>query len=148
MQNDLTLYKPKGECSNLTSANFSFQKKCLSCGTANSMFSGFRTSIVYHPSPLLYRSKKFERHELLSMKGQMLRKCWESVGTAITAKNEEGGNEKSMERLSVERSFDKQTRFSRLGSIDEAMLDSKNALPLLVSPAVRTRSTQKSKFPH
>ena len=82
------------------------------------------------------------------MKGQMLRTCWESVGTAITAKNEEGGNEKSMDRLSVERSFDKQTRFSRLGFIDEAMLDSRNALPLLVSPALRTRSTQKSKFSH
>ena len=154
MQSELASYNKKGDSSNLTSANFSFQKKCLSCGTANTMFSGFRTSIVYHPSPLLYRSKKFERTELLGMKGQMLRKCWDSVGLGITARVEQGSTERSTERsvekLSVggDRNFDKYSRFSRLGSIDETLQDSKNSLPLLVSPTVRTRSTQKPKAQH
>lgn len=141
MQNELAAFNPKGN-GNLTSANFSFQKKCLSCGTANSMFSGFRTSIVYHPSPLLYRNKKFERHELLSMKGQMLKKCWENVAPIISLKHEENFDRTTdKSSLSLDKSYDRHTKFSRLGSIDEA--DSKINLPLLVSPSARTGSNHR-----
>jgi hypothetical protein len=140
-QNEVASYSPKvSDAVTLPSANFSFQKKCLSCGTSNSMFSGFRTSIVYHPSPLFYRSRKFDRHELLNMKGQIVKKCWESFSSGLNLKNDENFTEKS------EKPSDRASKFSRLSSIDETSQDYKESLPILVSPSIRNKSSQRNKF--
>ena len=151
MQSELASYSPKmnDATAALPSANFSFQKKCLSCSTTSALFSGFRTSIIYQPSPLFYRTKKFERQELLVMKGHMLKKCWDSVAPALSLKLEDLSYDKIVDKSldkAIDKSFDKGPRFSRLGSIDEATQQSRDALPFLVSPSVRTRSTHKSKF--
>jgi hypothetical protein len=145
-QNEMASYKPHNDSISLPSANFSFQKKCLSCGTANSLLTGFRTSIVYHPSPLLYRNKKFERDELLRLKGQMLKKCWENNSGLLNFKHEDF-IEKSFEKNDgkTEKGFERNSRFSRLGSIDEATQDNKDFLPQLVSPSVRSRGSSKNK---
>lgn len=147
MQNELASYNPKGDLIALPSANFNFQKKCLACGNANSLLSGFRTSIVYHPSALVYRNKKFEREELLKLKGQMLRKCWENNSNLLNYKSEEF-SEKSVDRSSeikAEKVHERPSRFSRLGSIDEATQDNKDFLPQLISPSVRSRGGSKNK---
>ena len=147
LQNEMASYKPHNDSISLPSANFSFQKKCLSCGTANSLLTGFRTSIVYHPSSLVYRNKKFERDELLRLKGQMLKKCWENNSSMLNFKHEDF-IEKSFDRsldAKIDKSIDRGSRFSRLGSIDEATQDNKDFLPQLVSPSIRSRGSSKNK---
>ncbi|OMJ80255.1 hypothetical protein SteCoe_19513 [Stentor coeruleus] len=146
LQNELAIYTPKiNDSTTIPSANFSFQKKCLSCGTTNSILSGYRTSIVYNPSPLIFHNKKFERQELLKIKAQMLRKCWDLNSTTFNMKYEEIHNEKTPEK--IERlTGDKITRVSRLGSVDEIITEVKDQLPFLVSSSVRNRSIGKSKL--
>ncbi|OMJ84672.1 hypothetical protein SteCoe_14195 [Stentor coeruleus] len=157
LQSELALHTPKAnDATTLPSANFTFKKNCLSCGTSNSILSGFRTSIVYNPSSLIFRNKKFERHELLRIKAQMLRKCWDANSKSFNLKYEEIQQDKSSDKItekSFDKSFDKSTesrptRISRLNSIDEGTLETKETLPLLVSPSMRNRSQRKSKLVH
>ena len=148
LQNELASYVPKGsESSSLSSGNFSFQKKCLSCGTSNSILSGFRTSIAYNPSSLVYKNKKFERQELLGVKGQMIKKCWENIFPTLNIRHDDLATEKSNEKFlekSFDRGSDRPSKFSRLSSIDETVSDTKDALPMLVSPSIRSRTNQKN----
>lgn len=87
LQNELVLGKPKFSpepySSTVPSANFSFQKKCLGCGNATSILSGFRTSLMYKPTPLFYRNKKLDRPELITLKGGIIKRCWDSVSNSM-----------------------------------------------------------------
>jgi hypothetical protein len=56
----------------LPSANFLLKKNCLACGQTTSMLAGVRTSVVYHPSPVVYRDKAFSRPELIMIKGKVI----------------------------------------------------------------------------
>ena len=69
--------------STIPSGNFAFSKKCISCGAASSILSGFRTSLLYRPTPLFYRNKKFERPDLINLKGRIIKNCWESTGANL-----------------------------------------------------------------
>lgn len=82
LSNELALSKPKvtpEPHTALPSASFQFQKKCLGCGGATSILTGIRTTMAYKSTPLYYRSKKFNRLELIELKGKMLKNCWDSV---------------------------------------------------------------------
>jgi hypothetical protein len=79
LQNEFILSgAPENYNSTVPSAVFSVKKNCLSCGTATSMLSGIRTSVIYHPTPLFYRAKMYQRPELIAIKGRLIKTCWES----------------------------------------------------------------------
>ena len=80
LQNEVVLAKASDQyVSSVPSASFAVKKNCLSCGTATSMLSGMRTSVVYHPTPLIYREKLYQRPELIAIKGRMVKTCWDSA---------------------------------------------------------------------
>ena len=86
LQSDLAITKPRGSPEPYSSAlpsGLGIQKKCLGCGNNSSLISGFRTTIMYKPTPLMYRNKKFERPLLINFRGKMLKDCWESVSASI-----------------------------------------------------------------
>src|SRR5574343_1221284 len=110
--------------STIPSANFAFQKKCVSCGTANSILSGFRTSLLYKPTPLFYRNKKFERPELIGLKGRILKACWDSTSPNLPWKHE---------------TFEKIINDAAKNAVTSSLQE--NELPRLVTPSHRARST-------
>lgn len=95
MQSELALSKPRGSPEPYSSAipsGLAIQKKCLGCGNNASMISGFRTTVMYKPTPLLYRNKKFERPNLINFRGKMVKECWEEVSLHIPWKQEDMEN--------------------------------------------------------
>jgi hypothetical protein len=130
LQTGLVMQQPKEAfyTSTIPSANFAFQKKCVSCGNASSILSGFRTSLLYKPTPLFYRNKKFERPELIGVKGRILKACWETTSPNLPWKQEV---------------------FEKIISDAADNLSSKlqvNELPRLVTPNYRARSDRKNRF--
>ena len=133
LQSEIVVSTPKNKSnvykSTVPSANFSFQKKCISCGNASSILSGFRTSLLYRPTPLFYRNKKFERPELIALKGRLVKNCWESTAAHLPWKHE---------------AFEKM--------LGDAAKTSTNAglealeLPTLATPASRAKSTHHRRF--
>ncbi|OMJ80368.1 hypothetical protein SteCoe_15959 [Stentor coeruleus] len=117
--------------STIPSANFAFQKKCVSCGTANSILSGFRTSLIYKPTALFYRNKKFERPELIGLKGRILKTCWESTASSLPWKHE---------------AFEKIIKEAARISINTSLDDTERELPTLVTPSTRAKSTNNQRF--
>ncbi|OMJ86691.1 hypothetical protein SteCoe_11699 [Stentor coeruleus] len=117
--------------STIPSANFAFQKKCVSCGTANSILSGFRTSLMYKPTALFYRNKKFERPELIGLKGRILKACWESTASSLPWKHE---------------AFEKIITEAARNNINTSLDDTERELPSLVTPSVRAKSTNNRRF--
>lgn len=131
LQSELVMQGPKEMfyTSTIPSANFAFQKKCVSCGTANSILSGFRTSLLYKPTPLFYRNKKFERPELIGLKGRILKACWDSTSPNLPWKHE---------------TFEKIINDAAKNAVTNSLQE--NELPRLVTPNHRTRSTNNRKF--
>lgn len=131
LQSELVMQPPKEPyyTSTIPSANFAFQKKCVSCGTANSILSGFRTSLLYKPTPLFYRSKKFDRPELIGLKGRILKACWDSTSPNLPWKHE-----------TFEKIISEAAKTSLSASIQE------QELPRLVTPNHRAKSTHNRKF--
>jgi hypothetical protein len=125
MQNEMVSSTPKNSSvykSTIPSANFSFQKKCISCGNASSILSGFRTSLLYRPTPLFYRNKKFERPELINLKGKMIKNCWETTVSTFPWKNS---------------LFEKILNEAAKGSASTSIEDNEKELPLLATPKSR-----------
>ena len=131
LQSELVMQQPKEMfyTSTIPSANFAFQKKCVSCGTANSILSGFRTSLLYKPTPLFYRNKKFDRPELIGLKGRILKACWDSSSPNLPWKHE---------------TFEKIINDAAKNAVGNSLQE--NELPRLVTPNHRTRSTNNRKF--
>lgn len=131
LQSELVMQQPKDPyyTSTIPSANFAFQKKCVSCGTANSILSGFRTSLLYKPTPLFYRSKKFDRPELIGLKGRILKACWDSTSLNLPWKHE------AFEKI-----------ISEAAKTDISTSINEQELPRLVTPNYRARSTHNRKF--
>ena len=131
LQSELVMQQPKEPfyTSTIPSANFAFQKKCVSCGNANSILSGFRTSLLYKPTPLFYRSKKFDRPELIGLKGRILKACWDSTSPSLPWKHE-----------IFEKMISEAAKTSLSASIQE------QELPRLVTPNHRVKSTHNRKF--
>ena len=134
LQSEMAVSTPKSNPnvykSTVPSANFSFQKKCISCGNASSILSGFRTSLLYRPTPLFYRNKKFERPELIALKGRLVKNCWESTAAHLPWKHE---------------AFEKMLNDAAKTSTNTA-LEAAPELPSLVTPASRAKSTHHRKF--
>lgn len=130
LQNELVMTKPQDQyMSSVASANFSFKKNCLSCGNTSSMLSGFRTSVVYHPTPLFYRERVYKRPELIAIKGRLIKTCWDS--SQIPWKKEE-----------IEPLFAQASKNSQLvPQIDPMRCDTDmyKELPIFTSSGVRTR---------
>ena len=92
LQSELAISKPRGSPEPYTSglpSGLAIQKKCLGCSNNASLISGFRTTVTYKPTPLLYRNKKFERPSLISFRGRMVKECWEEVSQNIPWKQED-----------------------------------------------------------
>lgn len=109
LQNELIMANdtPENYSSSLPSAVFSLKKNCLSCGHATSMLSGIRTSVVYHPTPLFYREKIYQRPELISIKGRLIKTCWDA--SQLPYNNEE-----------IEPLFNQASQKSRMVSMNES----------------------------
>ena len=83
LQNELIMSKTIDNYSSaVPSAKFSLKKNCLSCGSATSMLSGLRTSVLYQPTPLFYREKVYQRPELIAIKGKLIKTFWDSLQLA------------------------------------------------------------------
>ena len=79
LQNELIKSaSPDHYSTSVPSAVFSVKKNCLSCGSTTSMLSGIRTSVVYRPTPLFYREKLYQRPELISIKGKLIKTSWDT----------------------------------------------------------------------
>ena len=130
LQNQQIMQKTKDSYSSVVpSANFSLTKKCLACENVTSVLSGMRTSLIYRPTPLFYRSKKLNRAQLISLKGNMLRSCWENLSSEIPWKQQDF--ESLMERAS-------QVLDQKEESKEETnQQSSRDALPVLVSHSMR-----------
>ena len=137
LQSEMALTQPKSNQntyrSTVPSANFAFQKKCISCGNASSILSGFRTSLLYKPTPLFYRNKKFERPELISLKGKIVKSCWESTASNLPWKHE---------------AFEKMLNDAAKHTthISVSLADTEREFPALGTPASRAKSTHHRKF--
>ena len=123
--NDLALNRvshqtPEPYATGLPSA-LAVQKKCLGCGGNSTLLSGVKTTVMYKPTPLIYRNRKFERNTLINFRGRMVKDCWEGVNKFIPWKQED------MESLVSE---------TYKGFKNE---EEQNVLPVLTS-ATRTRS--------
>lgn len=136
LQNEMVTASPRSTTSammyksTIPTASFAFQKKCVSCGTANSILSGFRTSLIYKPTPLLYRNKKFERPELITLKGRILKSGWELTAGSLPWKHE------AFEKILTE-----------AAKIRDNSADYKESeLPLLTSTSPRKKTTNNRKF--
>ncbi|CAG9320253.1 unnamed protein product [Blepharisma stoltei] len=140
LQNELVMSKPKYSpepySSTVPSANFSLQKKCLGCGNTTSIISGYRTSIMYKPTPLFYRNKKLDRPELISLKGNIIKRCWESVSPAMPWKQ----NDFEQIILDASKNWNKRN-ISNESTLSEPL--GREALPMLVSPANRSFSNSR-----
>ena len=135
LQSDLVLTKPRGSPEPYSSAlpsGIAIQKKCLGCGNNNSMISGFRTTVMYKPTPLLYRNKKFERPNLINFRGRMVKDCWEEVSQHIPWRQED------MENLVTE-------TYKNMKIIISTTDDDISNLPILNS-ATRNRSYHNRKM--
>lgn len=125
-----------GMGSALPSGVLSFQKKCLSCqGATNAVLSGVKTAIMYKPTPLFYRNKKYQRNELIYLKGRMLRNCWDAVSSQLPWKKQE------FEQVIKETVKKSSTNLAvSPNSSMRHETPSRESLPLLVSPALTTPS--------
>lgn len=134
LQSEIVVSTPKASAnvykSTVPSGNFSFQKKCISCGGASSILSGFRTSLLYRPTPLFYRNKKFERPELIGLKGRIVKTCWESTAAHLPWKHD---------------AFEKMLNDATKGTAP-ASQEVERELPSLGTPAHRAKSTHNRKF--
>ena len=117
--------------STIPSGNFAFSKKCISCGAASSILSGFRTSLLYRPTPLFYRNKKFERPDLINLKGRIIKNCWESTGANLPWKHE------IIEKILSD---------AAKASISTSLEETERELPLLATPSTRAKSTYNRHF--
>lgn len=122
---------PKVYKSTIPSANFAFQKKCASCGNSNSILSGFRTSLMYKPTPLFYRNKKFERPELIGLKGRILKSCWDQTAASLPWKHE---------------TFEKILTEAVKNSGNTSGDDTERELPSLVAHSSRSIATHYKKY--
>jgi hypothetical protein len=118
----------------LPSGILSFQKKCLSCqGATNAVLTGVKTAIMYKPTPLFYRNKKYQRNELIYLKGRMLRNCWDAVSSQLPWKKQEF---EQVIKESVKKSSTNLAVSPNSSLRHET--PSRESLPLLVSPALTT----------
>ena len=112
-------------------------KKCMS------FISGHSIMQLRQPqgksSPLLYRSKKFTRGELVEMKGKMLKYCWESVSKNIPWKQDE-----------FELIISEALKSLKLASSEESQIETpqppKDMLPYVTSPSLRNKTPRSLKF--
>lgn len=134
LQNELIMSQnsPESYNSAIPSANFLLKKNCLACGQTTSMLSGMRTSVVYHPSPLVYREKTFMRPELLRIKGRLI----ENLGqfSKISSNEDEVGN-----------FFSVTVKGSKTGSTGKMKSEQKD-LPSLNLSTSRNKSHKRSRF--
>lgn len=118
----------------LPSGILSYQKKCLSCqGATNAVLSGVKTAIMYKPTPLFYRNKKYQRNELIFLKGRMLRNCWDAVSSQLPWKKQEFEQ--------VIKDTVKKSSTNLIGSANTSMRQetpTRESLPLLVTPVIAT----------
>jgi hypothetical protein len=131
LQSELVLAKPKGSPEPYSSglpSGLGLQKKCLGCGNNSSMLSGYKTTVMYKPTPLMYRNKKFERPVLISFRGKMVKECWEEVSAHIPWRQED------MEYLVTE-------AYKNIKPNIVVVEDESNNLPVL-SSATRNKSMQ------
>lgn len=131
LQSELVLAKPKGSPEPYSSglpSGLGLQKKCLGCGNNSSMISGYKTTVMYKPTPLMYRNKKFERPVLISFRGKMVKECWEEVSPHIPWRQED------MENLVTE-------AYKNIKPNIVVVEDETNNLPVL-SSATRNKSMQ------
>jgi hypothetical protein len=93
-QNDIALNRPHPTPEPYPGlpSTLSVQKKCLGCGGNSTLLSGVKTTMMYKPTPLIYRNKKFERNTLINFRGKMVKDCWESVNNFIPWKQEDMEN--------------------------------------------------------
>lgn len=134
LQNELIMSQnaPENYNSSLPSANFLLKKNCLACGQTTSMLAGMRTSVVYHPSPLVYREKTFMRPELLKIKGRLIQNLSEiSKGSN---KEDDVGN-----------FFTIALKSSRVGSTGRMESESKE-LPSLNLSTSRNKTHKRSRY--
>ena len=115
------------------------QKKCMSFVSGHSLMP-HRQVQSGKVSPLLYRSKKFNRAELVEMKGKMLKMCWDSVSKQIPWKQDE-----------FEYIISEAVKSLKLVSSEESQQETmtgafKEPLPHLVSPSARTRTPHTRKL--
>lgn len=94
-QNELVMKGPRASpdpyAAGLPSA-LAVQKKCLGCGGNSTLLSGIKTTLMYKPTPLVYRNRKFERNLLINFRGKMVKDCWENVNHFIPWKQEDMEN--------------------------------------------------------
>ncbi|OMJ71072.1 hypothetical protein SteCoe_30799 [Stentor coeruleus] len=118
------------------------QKKGGTSFNSGHVLMPIRPPVIKTP-PLLYRSRKFQRSELVEMKGKMLKLCWESVSKNIPWRQEDFEYiiSEAVKSLKVATSDDSQ--------IEMTGQQSKDSLPYVVSPSLRTRTphNKKYKFP-
>lgn len=132
LQNDMVLNKSRATPEPYTStlpSGLALQKKCLGCGNNASLISGYKTTVMYKPTPLMYRNKKFERPALISFRGKMVKECWGKVSMHIPWKQDD------MENLVND-------VYSNVKSTTVNFDDDVNNLPILSSAttAVRNKS--------
>ena len=115
------------------------QKKCMSFVSGHGLMppKQIQSGKV---SPLLYRSKKFNRAELVEMKGKMMKMCWDSVSKYIPWKQDE-----------FEYVISEAVKSLRLVSSEESQQDImsgtfKESLPYVVSPSIRNRTPHNRKL--
>jgi hypothetical protein len=73
--------------SSVSSSIFASNKNCLSCGNASLMLPGIKSSLIYHPSQILYKDKFYQRHELVSLKGKIIKNCLEASKFLFKTRN-------------------------------------------------------------
>jgi len=136
LQNELirSQNSPESYNSAIPSANFLLKKNCLACGQTTSMLSGMRTSVVYHPSPLIYRDKTFMRPELLSIKGKLIKNLAQFTKHSVNEDEEEVGNY-----------FSVVVKGSKTGSTGRMKSEQKD-LPSLNLSTSRNKSHKRSRF--
>jgi hypothetical protein len=108
------------------------QKKSMSFITGTGLLP-LRQQQIKQP-PLMYRSKRFTRAELVEMKGKMLKMCWDSVSKNIPWRQDEFEYiiSEAVKSLKITSSEDSQMELPQQSL--------KESLPLMVSPSIRTRT--------
>lgn len=94
-QNDLAMNRPRATPDPYGSglpSTLAVQKKCLGCGGNSTLLSGIKTTLMYKPTPLMYRNRKFERSLLINFRGKMVKDCWENINHFIPWKQEDMEN--------------------------------------------------------
>ncbi|OMJ71790.1 hypothetical protein SteCoe_29911 [Stentor coeruleus] len=118
------------------------QKKSGTSFNSGHVLMPIRPPVIKAP-PLLYRSRKFQRSELVEMKGKMLKLCWESVSKNIPWRQED-----------FEYIISEAVKSLKVASSDDSQIEmmgqqSKDSLPYVISqhPNTLTPRNKKYKFP-